>query len=75
MRQHTVQNQGDAGYAVLDANGNFYARTYSSVDARLIAQAPAMLAWMKARLCYDQSCGDEACHAARAILRAVEGAK
>lgn len=39
----TVQNQGDAGFVILDRNGNFYARTYSSVDARLIAAAPALL--------------------------------
>ena len=40
----TIQDQGEAGFVILDRNGNFYARTYSSVDARLIAAAPMLVA-------------------------------
>lgn len=68
----TVQNQGDAGFVVLDRNGNFYARTYSSVDASLIAAAPRMLETLRLLIrTYDEP--SALWDAARAILRDVEG--
>ncbi len=42
-----VEKQGDA-YAVITAQGNFFARTYSEYDARQIAAMPEMLESLKA---------------------------
>lgn len=85
----TIQDQGADGYVVLDSNGNFYARTYSSLDARLIAQATAMLEVLRRILSQHcehwevidglnqrvADCLCAACQDARAILRAMEGDK
>ena len=44
-KQHTIQpiNKGEHGYLILDKNDNFFAKTYSSTNANLIAAAPDML--------------------------------
>ena len=42
--QNTIQpiNKGEDGYIILDKNDNFFAKTYSSTDANLIAAASDM---------------------------------
>ena len=56
----TVQDQGEAGFVILDRNGNFYARTYSSVDARLIAAAPMLLTVAEGALGYLEALPENA---------------
>lgn len=78
MSAHTplhVEAQGEAGYAILDHNDNFYARTYSSVAARLIVAAPRMLDIIRALVSSPAMVdNDEPLMVeARAILRDVEG--
>lgn len=79
-RKVNAHTPGHAEYVGMTGEGHRVYHVTSGPDllppipyTRLIAAAPRMLAWMKARICYDQTCGDESCHEARAILRDVEG--
>ncbi len=65
---------GKGGLPVIaDVRWNGHNEKHGLANANLIAAAPALLGWMKARVCHDQQCGDDMCHEARAILRDVEG--
>lgn len=44
--KYTIQSH-EGCYTVLDHNGNFFAKTYSGYDARLIASSPVLFDLLK----------------------------
>jgi hypothetical protein len=52
LRAQYVMDGNDSHYVITDQHANFYAKTHSSVDAKLICAAPDLLQACKDALTY-----------------------